>query len=132
MNSSGFLATVWQDFRFGARMLRKSRGLTTVAVLSLALGIGATTSIFSVVYGVLISPYPYSRPDEIWAPGIRNAKNPNQGRGVYKGREVLGMRELPALAAVMATSPEGRIRKGDRGPENFTTVLLSGNAFQFL
>ncbi len=69
------------------------------------------------MYGVLISPYPYSKPDEIWAPGIRNAKNPNQGRGVYKGREVVAMRELPALGAVMATSPEGRILKGDRGPE---------------
>lgn len=132
MNATGFLATVWQDLRFGLRMLRKSRGLTTVAVLSLALGIGATTSIFSVIYGVLISPYPYARPGEIWAPQILNAKNPNQGRGAYKAAEVLRMRQVSGLAAVMATIPEGRVLKGDRAPENFTTIQLTGNAFQFL
>jgi putative ABC transport system permease protein len=132
MNTAGFLTTVWQDLRFGLRVLRKSRGLTTVAILSLALGIGATTSIFSVVYGVLISPYPYSRPGEIWAPSVRNAKNPNQGRGTYKAREVLGMRDLPAFSMVMATSPEGRVLKGDRGPENFSAIQVTANAFQFL
>src|SRR5678815_1800907 len=108
MNTSAFYSTLWQDFRYGFRVLRKSPGLTAVSLLSLALGIGATTSIFSVIYGVLISPYPYSRPDEIWAPSIRNARNPNQGRGTYKAREVLGMRDLPAFSMVMATSPEGR------------------------
>src|SRR5262245_27450974 len=132
MNPSGFLTTVWQDLRFGLRMFRRTSGLTAVAVLSLALGIGSTTSIFSVIYGALISAYPYSKPHEIWAPSVRNAKNPNQGRGVYKGREVLGMRALPALSMVMATLPESRILKGERGPENFTTIQLTANAFQFL
>lgn len=132
MNIAGFLSTVWQDFRFGLRVLRKSAGLTSVAILSLALGIGATTSIFSVVYGVLISPYPYSRPDEIWAPSIRNAKKTNQGRATYKPREILRLRKLPAFSMVMATAPENRILKGDRAPENFTTVQLTANAFQFL
>src|SRR6266478_5209067 len=84
MNTLGFFETFWQDLRYGLRVLRKSPGLTAVALLSLALGIGATTSIFSVVYGVLISPYPYSRPGEIWSPAVRNAKNPNQGRAMYK------------------------------------------------
>jgi len=65
MNSLGWIETLWQDVRFGGRLLRKTPGFTAVAMLSLALGIGATTSIFSAIYGVLVSPYPYARASEI-------------------------------------------------------------------
>ena len=132
MNIFGALSTVSRDLRYGLRVLRKNRGLSAVAILSLALGIGATTSIFSIVYGVLISPYPYSRPGEIWAPSIRNAKYPNQGRATYKAMEVLRMLELPAFATVMATAPENRVLKRDGAPENFSAIQVTGNAFQFL
>ena len=132
MNTLGFLETFWQDVRYGLRVLRKSPGLTSVALLSLALGIGATTAIFSVVYGVLISPYPYAKANEIWAPEIRNAKNPKQFRGNYRVAEYLQVSKLPAFAQVMATSPENRLLTGNTAPETFTTVTVTASAFPFL
>jgi putative ABC transport system permease protein len=60
-----FVETCWQDLRFGLRMLRKNPGFTSIAVLTLALAIGANTAIFSAVYAVLIKPLPFKNADRL-------------------------------------------------------------------
>src|SRR5262245_47010146 len=119
-----------QDFAYAIRSFRRSPAFVIVAVLSLTLGIGATTSIFSVIYGVLIAPYPYAKPGEIWAPGIR-ALDDRGGRG-YMLDEVRLLADLPAFSSVMSTSMEQVLMTGEFAPESFNGVLLTGNAFNFL
>src|SRR5207245_6351510 len=105
-----------QDIRFGLRMLRKNPGFTAVAVLTLALGIGANTAIFSIINGVLLKPLPYPQPDQLvtlWE------SSPQRGveQERVSGPNYLDWRAQNTALSDMAVSP------GWEGSESFNLVL---------
>jgi putative ABC transport system permease protein len=85
-----WIEELWQDLRYGAQMSLKHKGFTLVAVLTLALGIGANTAIFSVIYGILLKPMPYRDPDRIVTVSL---SFPERGIEFLRGGDYLDWRE---------------------------------------
>ncbi len=104
-----FVETCWQDLRFAVRMLRKSPGFTAVAVLTLALGIGANTAIFSVIEGVLLRPLPYPDPDRLYAVWAKS---------VEEGRDRIGA-SGPDIADYKEQNRSLELLTGLLGPFNY-------------
>jgi putative ABC transport system permease protein len=123
---------LWQDIRYALRGLKRNPGFATVALLSLMLGIGASVALFSVVYGVLIAPYPYAKPNEIWAPAVLGPNYPARPWHQYTRREFEEIQKLPAFSEVMATDVHSVLMTGDTTTESFYGVFLTGGAFNFI
>lgn len=121
----GRLEQFLQDIRYGARMLRKSPGFTIVAVLTLALGIGANTAIFSLVNGILLRPLPYSQPDRL----VAITESYSQGsivamQKILKTMDVAGYYDYPEGAEFNLTG------KGE--PSRLYGASVSANFFSIL
>ena len=75
-----------QDLRYCFRQLIKTPGFTLTAILSLTLGIGATTAVFSVIYAVLVNPYPYAAPDRMVHMRLLDPAGHENGFGLTGGQ----------------------------------------------
>ena len=130
------IETAVRDAAFALRSLRKSRAFSIAAIVNLALGIGATSAMFSVIYGVLIDPHPYAKPGEMWVPHVRaldgRGGHAPPSRRTYTFDELPRLRELPAVGDVIAAAFQPVVLTGEYAPENFNSVRVSGNAFNFL
>ena len=120
-----WLETVWSDIRFGARMLRKSPGFTAVAILTLALGIGANTAIFSVVNAVLIRPLPYPQAKRLtilWSTWGKETRGPASGPEMMELRK--RCRSFDEIGGIWATT--GTIT-GTAEPEQVRLAFTTAN-----
>lgn len=128
------METLWQDIRFGLRMLAKNPGFTAVAIITLALGIGANTAIFSVINGVLLKPLPYPHPDglvKVWTRftgiGLPNDQN------WFSAPEFRDLRERNRSLADAAVISPGTYSLGVRGnPQSVNGATVSPSLFTLL
>ena len=126
----GVLADILTDARYGVRQLRKNRGFTAVAVLTLALGIGPTTAIFSVVNGVLLRPLPFAEPDGL----VRVLETVQRhGRLAVAPANFLDWRQQNTVFERMAAYTGGTdTLVGSDGPERLPMTWVSWELFELL
>ena len=128
---TGFLDNLRQDLLYGGRMLKSKPGFTAVAVLSIALGIGATTAIFSVVYAVLIDPYPYRAADRIGQIVLTNKKNPRWDLGYTKAQYTELKSRLRSMEDLAAVDSLEAVMTGRGLAEVVRQARCSPNFFDF-
>ncbi len=120
-----WLETVLQDLRYAARAFRTSPLFAIVAILTLAIGIGATTAVFSVVDRLLFRSLPYARADRLVSFGITGPIDDNEfmlGGGYVDWRN-----RLPPFQSVTSLSPWLEIALGDRNPVRVRAIPVEGN-----
>jgi hypothetical protein len=117
-----------QDLRYAFRQFRRAPGFVLTAVLSLTLGIGATTAIFSVVYGVLLDPYPYKDADRMVHVELRD----KSGRGPLlftSGTGYQQIRQASSVDDVFLQQGGQQNLTGDQIPVSVNVGLFSPNLF---
>ena len=116
-----------QDSVFAFRQLRKSPGFTVTAVLSLALGIGATTAVFSVVYGVLMNPYPYQGAARMAHLVVKTKAGTDRWIGLT-GPQVRQLRKASCIESVVGENEWNLTTTGEDLPEDVVAMYLTPNA----
>jgi predicted permease len=122
------MQAVLQDLRFSLRQLRSSKGFAAVAVLSLALGIGATTAVFSVIYAVLVDPYPYANPDRMAHLVVTDSAGRTRWPGLT-GPQLREFQKAKAVESVAAWDEWNLTTTGGDVPEDVTAIYFTSNAF---
>ena len=126
------MSTLWQDLRYGARMLARNPGFTVVAVLTLALGIGVNTAIFSVVNAVLLRPLPYPEPDRLVTIWNRYEKL-GEGRFTNSVPDFLDRKEQSETLENIAALTLGTFNLlGDGEPLRIEGISASASLFPLL
>jgi putative ABC transport system permease protein len=120
----------WQDVRYGIRVLLKHRSFTAVVVLTLGLGIGANTAIFSVVNAVLLRPLEFNQPDQLlWIWSVRTDRD----KAFFSIPDFIDYRERnQTLERISAMAYWGANLTGAGEPERLQGVRMSAHAFEML